>query len=90
MTLYPFTNLPVARPAIGDAPAVKVTKTKIRAAEENPELLGVLLTSKNTSLWIDTRAIDPELDATLAAWISDEAARKIVMDLKVQSKLIRA
>ena len=31
VTLYPVTNLPVARPAIGDAPAVKVTKTKIRA-----------------------------------------------------------
>ena len=90
VTLYPVTNLPVARPAIGDAPAVKVTKTKIRAAEENPELLGVLLTSKNTSLWIDTRTIDPELDAALAAWLSDEAARKIVMDLKVQRKLLRA
>ena len=61
-----------------------------RAAEENPELLGVLLTSKNTSLWIDTRTIDPELDAALAAWLSDEAARKIVMDLKVQRKLLRA
>jgi len=90
VTLYPVTNLPVARPAIGDAPAVKVTKTKIRAAEENPELLGVLLTSKSTSLWIDTRTIDPELDAALAAWLSDEAARKIVMDLKVQRKLLRA
>ncbi len=76
VTLYPVTNLPVARPAIGDAPAVKVTKTKIRAAEENPELLGVLLTSKNTSLWVDTRTIDPELDAALAAWLSDEAAAK--------------
>ena len=57
VTLYPVTNLPVARPAIGDAPAVKVTKTKIRAAEENPELLGVLLTSKSASLWIDTRTM---------------------------------
>ena len=90
VTLYPVTNLPVARPAIGDAPAVKVTKTKIRAAEENPELLGVLLTSKNNSLWIDTRTIDPDLDAALAAWLSDEAARKIVMDLKNQRKLLRA
>ena len=70
VTLYPVTHLPVARPAIGDAPAVKVTKTKIRAAEENPELLGVLLTSKNTSLWVDTRNIDPELDAALAAWLA--------------------
>ena len=90
VTLYPVTNLPVARPAIGDAPAVKVTKTKIRAAEENPELLGMLLTSKSISLWIDTRTIDPELDAALAAWLSDEAARKIVMDLKNQRKLLRA
>ena len=90
VTLYPVTHLPVARPAIGDAPAVKVTKTKIRAAEENPELLGVLLTSKNTSLWVDTRNIDPELDAALAAWLADPEARKIVMDLKIQRKLLRA
>ena len=90
VTLYPVTNLPVARPAIGDEPAVKVTKTKIRTAEENPELLGVLLTSKSASLWVDTRSIDPELDAALAAWLSDPAARKIVMDLKVQRKLLRS
>ena len=90
VTLYPVTNLPVARPAVGDEPAVKVTKTKIRTAEENPELLGVLLTSKSASLWVDTRSIDPELDAALAAWLSDPAARKIVMDLKVQRKLLRS
>ena len=75
---------------MGDEPAVKVTKTKIRAAEENPELLGVLLTSKRASLWVDTRSIDPELDAALAAWLSDPAARKIVMDLKIQRKLLRS
>ena len=53
VTLYPVTNLPVARPAVGDAPAAKVTKTKIRAAEENPELLGVLLTGERASLSVE-------------------------------------
>ena len=57
VTLYPVTNLPVARPAIGDAPPSRSPKPR-SAAEENPELLGMLLTSKSISLWIDTRTID--------------------------------
>ena len=39
---------------------------------------------------MNTRSIDPELDTALAAWLSDPAARKIVMDLKVQRKLLRS
>ena len=41
VTLFPVIDVPVAREG------VKVTKTKIRAAEENPVLRGIILTSKN-------------------------------------------
>ena len=83
VTLFPVIDVPVAREG------VKVTKTKIRAAEENPVLRGVILTSKDSSLWINLTDISEDLSKAFAAWVSDPHARKIVMDLKVQRKLLR-
>lgn len=82
VTLLPVIDVPVAREG------VKATKTKIRAAEENPVLRGLMLTGKSSSLWVDTVAIGEELNGTLAKWLSDHNARKIVMDLKIQRKLL--
>ena len=75
-------DVPVAREG------VKTTKTKIRSAEENPVLRGLILTSKSSSLWVDTVTIGEELNSALAAWLSDRNAHKIVMDLKIQRKLL--
>ena len=75
-------DVPVAREG------VKTTKTKIRSAEENPVLRGLILTSKSSSLWVDTVTIEEELNSALAAWLSDRNAHKIVMDLKIQRKLL--
>ena len=82
VTLLPVINVPVAREG------VKTTKTKIRSAEENPVLRGLILTSKSSSLWVDTVTIGEELNSALAAWLSDRNAHKIVMDLKIQRKLL--
>ena len=82
VTLLPVIDVPVAREG------VKTTKTKIRSAEENPVLRGLILTSKSSSLWVDTVTIGEELNSALAAWLSDRNAHKIVMDLKIQRKLL--
>ena len=82
VTLLPVIDVPVAREG------VKTTKTKIRSAEENPVLRGLILTSKSSSLWVDTVTIEEELNSALAAWLSDRNAHKIVMDLKIQRKLL--
>lgn len=82
VTVLPVIDVPVAREG------VKTTKTKIRAAEENPVLCGLVLTGKSSSLWVDTVVIGEELNRALAQWLADKNARKIVMDLKVQRKLL--
>ena len=83
VTLFPVIDVPVAREG------VKVTKTKIRAAEENPVLRGIILTSKESSLWINLTNISEDLASAFAEWVSDPQMRKIVMDLKNQRKLLR-
>lgn len=83
VTLFPVIDVPVAREG------VKVTKTKIRAAEENPVLRGIILTSKESSLWINLTNISEDLASAFAEWVSDPQIRKIVMDLKNQRKLLR-
>ena len=95
VTLYPLTQMPIARAEGKNLEGKRVTKVAIRAAEEAPKLQGIILTAhmpadsdQPGSIYCDPALVDPELLGALATWCADENARKIVLDLKSVRKLL--